>query len=570
LLNLHNLVDTRSFLKVQEVLNDSQEDGDSASNTKLGSQMSFITEFLGLVLPGTDKDKAGTFQHKVIKNQVETYQDGERHDKIFWTDDELYQVKLNQIKLEQESREHLKDSSTQSRPITVPSLSGTRESKQIVEEVGESEPTSFSRDAVPLSPATDRQLASQLSREVVEARYSELMQDIPVRMEQAKEVIIRTIATQNMLGFTFVGAFILGAILDTVAILFLEANSLSNAVTLILNDQFTKGFLNWIWWYCFGFGGPWMFPNTFSGGDPDIQVGSAQYFSLLADFNLTLSIRTLTDKSPAEALIFSEKLRREFNTRLGPIVNKRADFKEAELVQLNFNEMMNLVNYHNQVSPDSIPPGNPASDLHLLDAELRNLWGEIRDLVLETHAEVSARRAETAAIFIFIALLNIGGMLGGVFLAQAKAKTEIDTMGTLPKPLDVSEKLTEVANWLSMDEFPSIYVKEIGGACLTLAPLGWGYSYSFSYLLFVEQYEPGCGALELDDVYVRYFKFSDFGDLFRGQPVSVQKLRWELESWQRELRLGLHCLLHTKEGGRLSDTINMFYILASARLDLST
>ena len=58
-----------------------------------------------------------------------------------------------------------------------------------------------------------------------------------------------------------------------------------------------------------------------------------------------------------------------------------------------------------------------------------------------------------------------------------------------------------------------------------MAPIGWGYSYSFAYLLFVESYKPGCGTLELDDVYVRYFQLKDFSSLFRDPGVSVARVR---------------------------------------------
>ena len=50
---------------------------------------------------------------------------------------------------------------------------------------------------------------------------------------------------------------------------------------------------------------------------------------------------------------------------------------------------------------------------------------------------------------------------------------------------------------------------------------------------------------------------------------TVLSPRWEVQGWQSEMKVGLHCLLSTEEGDRLSQAINMFQVLSSARLDLT-
>ena len=86
--NLYILVNGRSLKKVQhnevDILSD--EDSDIASTTKsaLGSQMSFIEEFLALATDDGEK----------TQQKEEEVEVNERHDKIFWTDDELYQLKV--------------------------------------------------------------------------------------------------------------------------------------------------------------------------------------------------------------------------------------------------------------------------------------------------------------------------------------------------------------------------------------------------------------------------------------------------------------------------------------------
>ena len=186
----------------------------------------------------------------------------------------------------------------------------------------------------------------------------------------------------------------------------------------------------------------------------------------------------------------------------------------------------------------------------------------------ETHTEVSARRAETAAIYIFVALLNIAGMIGGIFYASGRVQNILD-QENLEEKEDLYDKLVDVANWVVMDDHPSLYVKQLGGTAWTMSFLGWGYSYTAPYLLFLEHYEPGCGSLELDDVSAKYFQLSSVKAALAGRGGSVVRLRWDLHNWSRDLRLGLHCLLVTREGARLEETIQLFLQLASARLDLT-
>ena len=322
--------------------------------------------------------------------------------------------------------------------------------------------------------------------------------------------------------------------------------------------------------------GPWLFfdtpvaSNAVYNAVPNKLVGlpensSAQYFALLADYQLTLSIKTFTEKSPAESLILRERLRRDFNTRLGPLVSKKEKSREAFLVQQTFQEMLSLVSFQSDLSPGLTPTPR---DLQLLDFELETTWREMRELVELTYNEVRANRAEVAAINIFVVLLNIAGMLGGLFFAIGTVQATLDKE-KLEEKADPFDNLVDVLNWIVMDDHPSLYVKKAGGTALVLATLAWGYSYSFVYLLFLEHYEPGCGPLELDDVSAKYLQLSSVREALLGRGGAVVRVRWDLENWRRDIRLGLHCLLKTSEGRQLGDTIDIFYNLASARLDFT-
>ena len=94
----------------------------------------------------------------------------------------------------------------------------------------------------------------------VEAKYSQLMESLPSLIDEAGAVVSKAVATSNMLGFTLVGGFITGAVLDSLALVMLNPNSLSHAVTLIVTDKYYQGVLHWLWWYAFGFSG--MFPHV--------------------------------------------------------------------------------------------------------------------------------------------------------------------------------------------------------------------------------------------------------------------------------------------------------------------
>ena len=343
-------------------------------------------------------------------------------------------------------------------------------------------------DEKPLTPAQDRQLIvlerDEFDLNFVEAKYSQLMESMPSLIDEAGAVVSKAVATSNMLGFTLVGGFITGAVLDSLALLMLNPNSLSHAVTLIVTDKYYQGVLHWLWWYAFGFSGPFLFPGTFVAGSPSLGVSSSDYFSLVSAHNLTLGIQTFTQLSPAKAKLRIEKIRRDFSVTFRPITSRRK-YVETELLTETFNQMLSLVSFHSQLSPG--PPARGEGDEFLLDAELSRLWSELAVLEEEARTEIRARRAETATIKIFIALLNLGGMIGGIVLSSGLAKERLGEE-------ELSENLSDIPAWLLQSDPPrtSKHVRSLGAAALVMAPICWGYSYIFPYLLFLQSVEPSC------------------------------------------------------------------------------
>ena len=232
---------------------------------------------------------------------------------------------------------------------------------------------------VVLTPAQDRQLLipfNPVDRAFVEAKYQSIITDLPSVIDNARSVIIRDKAIKNMLGYTIAGSYILGAFLDTVGVALLEKSGFGPALVGIVTDKADAGLIWYLWWYAFGYGGPWYFPNIFSGGDPNLQCSSEEFFQLISDHGLTLNIQSFTAAAPGAAAVLRERLARDFNSRLGCIVHKRGDYKEAAAVSQLFEMMLFLTDLHVQLDTGPLPRIG-AADISTLDAELMNIWAEI-------------------------------------------------------------------------------------------------------------------------------------------------------------------------------------------------
>ena len=75
-------------------------------------------------------------------------------------------------------------------------------------------------------------------------------------------------------------------------------------------------------------------------------------------------------------MLLRERLTRDFNLRLGCILQHADKYKEAFEVSYAFQSMMFLVNLHNQLDT-RLKPLPSLNDLQLLDRELEYLWDEI-------------------------------------------------------------------------------------------------------------------------------------------------------------------------------------------------
>jgi len=412
------------------------------------------------------------------------------------------------------------------------------------------------------NPAQDRQFATMtmslddLSVINIEDNFQQIVMSMPNIIDKSRAAIVEGIATTNMVGYTVGFSYFLGAFLDTIGDFLVEERFLSELIT----DQALWFLMGWLWFYAAGFAGPWLFPSTFGAGNPNLVCSSVDFFAMLAESDLNLNINSITSRSQGEMAILSQRLRTDFNSRLGCIVHKKGKYKEAEQVHNVFERMLSLISLHHHLTgPD---PGQ--EDIAVLDQELRQLWDRIPVLVEEVHEAVTISRANTAKVYFFVGLLNLGGLISGALL-QA---TPIDITGTPPVAAAPGAFFGNVANITTGGQFSNeFYVGE--GLLVAGQIFGWGYGYTMTYFLFMQDADPGCGLLDLDNVYSRYQRLSSIEVLLSTGQVKPATVKYFVAEWRRELGVALHCLLSTEEGVRLGDTLDMFVNLANSRLDLT-
>jgi len=405
------------------------------------------------------------------------------------------------------------------------------------------------------TPAQDRQLAmslTDLSLDSVEDIFQQMVLNLPNGIDKSREFIVEDIASNNMIGFTIVFSFFMGAALDTVADFLVEERFLTDIIT----DQGLWFFLGWLWFYAAGFSGPWLFPATFSGGDPNLQCSSVDFFAMLADSDLNLNIKSISSRSKGEMLILSERLRTDFNSRLGCIVHKKGDYKEAEQVHSEFQRLLGLINLHHQLTvTDQIQ-----EDIGVLDQELRLIWDSIPLMVPDVYDAVTARRANTLGIYFFLAILNLLGAICGTLLQIVPIG-----LGGAPGAFGPGPgAFVPAANGQFSNDF---FIGE--GMFAVAQGFGWGYGYYAPYFLYMEEADPGCGVVELDNVYSRYQGLASLQVLMSTGQVRAPAVRYFVAEWRRELGVAVHCLLSTEEGTKLADTMDMFVNLVNSRLDLT-
>ena len=119
--------------------------------------------------------------------------------------------------------------------------------------------------------------------------------------------------------------------------------------------------------------------------------------------------------------------------------------------------------------------------------------------------DVYAQNVNKNFALIVSGFLNLMGMVGAIIVTT----DVVQRSGLWPKDLEpkegdiISAILTDFLTWfLSDGRVDSHYVRSLGAVFLLAAPYFWGYSYS-SFLIFLRDPEPECGAEDRDTVFER-------------------------------------------------------------------
>ena len=191
----------------------------------------------------------------------------------------------------------------------------------------------------------------------------------------------------------------------------------------------------------------------------------------------------------------------------------KSSYKDASRVFKSIQSLSFLVHLHNEIQGSNIPEG--PTDVLDLDLELEFMWGDIILLTDQVYDDVTSRRAHTAVVYVFIGFLNVMGMVGvNIFyysvIEDHFNKIKLD--GGLVKDMNfkneessvkLEEMVQDILKWILSDGVDSHFIQSVGATIFFAAPFAWGYGYWMTYFLFVESADPGCGAVDRDDVYNR-------------------------------------------------------------------
>ena len=118
--------------------------------------------------------------------------------------------------------------------------------------------------------------------------------------------------------------------------------------------------------------------------------------------------------------------------------------------------------------------------------------------------DVYAQKAYKNFALIVCGFLNLMGMVGAIMLSSDIVKRSgvwSEESKTIEGDI-LSTILSDFLNWFLSDGIMSHYVRSLGAVFVLAGPVFWGYSYS-SFLIFLRDPQPGCGAQDRDAVFER-------------------------------------------------------------------
>ena len=275
---------------------------------------------------------------------------------------------------------------------------------------------------------------------------------------------------------------------------------------------------------------PWFFPDALgTGGDPNLKCSSEDFIRIVRKYNLDAGVASISRKKVIERFILLERLEKDLSEDLGcilyPPYPKRI-FKEHEEVILQVQELLGLLRFHRGLLGE---PGEASSEeeLSFLDQEISSTWEDLSLVIEEVSCELSILKTLKSFIckaFSFFQVysdvyalnvnknfallvngfLNLMGMVGDIMVkTDFVIRSGVWSEGSEPIEGDIlATIITDFLNWFLSDGVNSHYVRSLGAVFSLAAPYFWGYSYS-SFLIFLRDPEPKCGAEDRDIVFER-------------------------------------------------------------------
>ena len=218
----------------------------------------------------------------------------------------------------------------------------------------------------------NRKLFFNISKlEYLEEKYENIIKSLPKQIDEARDAIVKDIATRNMLGYVLFVGFFLGFLMDAVGELLMNYKSFSEA----FQDTEYVFLFAALLFDSLGNGAEYL-STVFNAGDPNLPCSSEDFFDVVQVHNQVLDPQQLSKLSQIQYSILTERFQRDFSTRLSCILQRISEYREAMIV---YNSFQNLLKLHEKLANTSIGV-KPNIDPEALDNELEEVWYNIMDL----------------------------------------------------------------------------------------------------------------------------------------------------------------------------------------------
>jgi len=424
-----------------------------------------------------------------------------------------------------------------------------------------------------LVPSAARQAAH-----IIKQRFTDLINKIPTDLDTAVSIVTEKQAKKNMISYTAAAAFFLGAIVDSVAVVFLEEMNTQDFFTSV--EWF--GINTFLYGYGIGFGAPfWIGVDN-----PRQDCGGLDFVKLVQEFKIDLdNLETFTQN---ERFLFQEKIRFEKGLRLFCVTSKVNGHKQAALADSEMDEMIGLISLYFKLNNQAQNPGLEVTELTSkrieelsrnideLDNELKDIFGRFEKEIVASYDYVYSSIVSSNLIQFVIGALHVVGMVGGIFAVLDRTDT-----ANFPANNISTTVLSNINELVEEGTFSNDLL--VGDLLALFGQQCWGYGYYAPFFLTIQNPDPGCGIHDFYDIFRSYREFGDVRTFF-GSPkqilsgaiiLSVDNLpeyvKYRMEQFIRELKLGLHCLITRSDVTTypLTHLLDSWLLLAKHRMDLT-